>query len=163
MLRNGCWIGELVSSTVFRPLADRSGFGCSLWEGHGRRVAAKTTQRFYCCVPVAQTHKNKQKPTNTSRISQVFAMLSRVTARAHHGCSSQPAQDGDGATPAKTACAGWQAMVEFAGEAPAAGAPDDGATTSTAELERKRLGQERREAERLAAHVSGAYGGGAVG
>ena len=42
-------------------------------------------------------------------------------------------------------------MVEFAGEAPAARAPDDGATTSTAELERKRLGQERREAERLAA------------
>ena len=34
-------------------------------------------------------------------------MLSRVTARAHRGCPSQPQQDGDGATPAKTACAGF--------------------------------------------------------
>ena len=69
-------------------------------------------------------------------------------------------------------------------------APDDGAINSTAELKRERLGQERREAERLAAeqerqrkdqeriaadrlaaesggraaaHVSGAREGGAVG
>ena len=41
--------------------------------------------------------------------------------------------------------------MEFVGEAPAARAPDDGATNGTAELERERLGQERREAERLAA------------
>ena len=37
------------------------------------------------------------------------------------------------------------------GEAPAACGPDDGASNTTAEHERKRLGQERREAERLAA------------
>ena len=41
-----------------------------------------------------------------------------------------------------------QAMVEFVG---AVRAPDGEATNSTAELERERLGQERREAERLAA------------
>ena len=40
-------------------------------------------------------------------------------------------------------------MVEFVGEAPAARAPNDGVTNSTAELERDCLGQERREAERL--------------
>ena len=44
-----------------------------------------------------------------------------------------------------------QAMVAFVGDAPAVRAPDDGATNSTAELERERLGQECREAERLAA------------
>ena len=44
-----------------------------------------------------------------------------------------------------------QAMVEFVGEAPAARAPDEAATNSTAELERERLGQERRAAERSAA------------
>ena len=43
-----------------------------------------------------------------------------------------------------------QAMVEFVGEAPAARAPDDGDTNSTAELERERLGQERREENRMA-------------
>ena len=60
-----------------------------------------------------------------------------------------------------------QAMVEFVGEAPAVRAPDNGATNSTAELERQRLGQERREAERLAAEQERQrmepYGGGAVG